>query len=395
MSNDHLEELVDSIENFRFTTMVTTITLNRISDLRTIVAMTSNNLLNARWDLHRLYMAWSEITADAPSTDVVGILKPWSRLSKERVAKACQNMRRALAIHETWTENMDCARALAMTLNLMSKRWWRVFDKRYRELAMLDPWDVAGQVAVVMEMHLDIKEEVATPTTLTRQRSLTRAPSTRSSSAMRLRNPVLPSVAENTETESLEKTRHSIATSHLTRESSTETNGPRWSLPTTSRIPRPIQSSSAHAVAQSIINTKHHVQEIPNFSRPTKPTWTVSQSLQDNTQPELQSDSPPHVQPQTNVMEDSQSNPSPATIQPERKSEDLPAPSLVRAPSHSGKESRPILFRAFPCVPRGKIERSFGRKSTESHRPILHVRRSESISRLSVNLTRNGATKTM
>ncbi|KAI1569642.1 hypothetical protein PtrEW4_005776 [Pyrenophora tritici-repentis] len=357
VSNDHLEDLVDSIENFRFTTMVTTITLNKISDLRTIVVMTSNNLLNAGWDLHRLYMIWSEITADAPSDDVVGILKPWSRLSKERVAKACQKMERALAIHKTWTENMACTRTLAMTLNLMSQRWWRTFDERYRELAMLDPRDVAGQVAVVMEVHLDMKEEVVTPTAPTRRRSLKRGLSTRSSSATRLRNPVLPSVAETTEMEPLEKTRHSIATSHLTRRSSTGSNIPRWSLPATSRIPRPVQSSSAHVVAQPVIITKHAVQDIPNFSRPTKPTSMARQSPQNTTQPEMESGSPPDTQPQTHVIEDPQSNPAPTTTEPEKKSGERPAPSLVRAASYHGREPRPLLLRAFPCVP-SKIERS-------------------------------------
>ncbi|KAG9383603.1 Nucleo P87 domain containing protein [Pyrenophora tritici-repentis] len=341
VSNDHLEDLVDSIENFRFTTMVTTITLNKISDLRTIVVMTSNNLLNAGWDLHRLYMIWSEITADAPSDDVVGILKPWSRLSKERVAKACQKMERALAIHKTWTENMACTRTLAMTLNLMSQRWWRTFDERYRELAMLDPRDVAGQVAVVMEVHLDMKEEVVTPTAPTRRRSLKRGLSTRSSSATRLRNPVLPSVAETTEMEPLEKTRHSIATSHLTRRSSTGSNIPRWSLPATSRIPRPVQSSSAHVVAQPVIITKHAVQDIPNFSRPTKPTSMARQSPQNTTQPEMESGSPPDTQPQTHVIEDPQSNPAPTTTEPEKKSGERPAPSLALAVSPPMHPSSP------------------------------------------------------
>jgi len=382
------------MENFRFTAMVTTATLNRTADVRTIVEMTSNNLLNAGWDLQRLYMVWSEITADAQSADVVGILKPWSRLSKARVAKVCQNLKHALAVHRTWTENMDCTRSLAINLNIMSDRWWLAFDQKHGELAMLDPHDIANQVAVVMEMHLGIKEQVPASTALTRRRSLTRSSSTRSSSAMRLKNSFLPPVAETIEIESLEKTRHSIATSHLTRTQTIEPRVPRGSLPATSRVPRLAQNPSSPAIAQHASDIKHVVQEIPNFSRPTKPITMARQSIPQTTQPMLEFPLPPQTQPQANATEDSHSNPVPTRIQLEQKSEERPMKPLVKTSAHPGKEPRPILLRAFPCVP-SKAERSMGRMSTESHRPILDARLSDSLSRHSVTLPHNRARRTV
>lgn len=395
ISINHLEELVDSMENFRFTTMVTTTILNRMADLRTIVDMTSNNLLNAGWDLLRLYMLWSEITADASSADVVGIVRPWSRLSKERVANACQNMKHALATHQAWTENMNCSRTLAETLNLMSNGWWVNFGERHRELAMLDPQDIADQVAIVMEMQLGIKEEVATPTALTRQRSLMRTPSTQSPSAMRSKNSFLAPVAENTEMGPLEKTRHSIATSHWTRKPAAEPQVPRWSLPTPSKIPRLAQHSSSRAIMQRAENTKQVVQEIPNFSRPTKPNSMARQSLPETNETALEPSSPPQVQPQANAIEDAESHKSPTKIHFRVQSRELPISPLVEASAPPAKAPRPMLLRSFPCVP-SKIEKSIGRSSTESHRPLLNARRSDSLRRkLSVTLPRNYASKTL
>ncbi|RMZ74282.1 glycosyl transferase family 2 [Pyrenophora seminiperda CCB06] len=383
---DQLEELVDSIGDFKFTAMVTATTLNRIADMRSIVDMTGNNLLNAAWDLQRLYMVWSEITLGAPSADVAGIVKPWSRLSKKRVAKACQNMKHALSTHQTWSESMNSARTLAINLNVMSNRWWIDFDERHGELATLDPHDIAGQVAVVMEMYLEIREEGVVSNAFACQRSSTHAPFTRPPSAMRLKNSSLPPVAENSEVKPLEKTRHSITTSHWKSKPTTELQVPRWSLPAKSGIPQLVQRPSSSASMHRASDIKYTI----NFSRPTRRILMARQSLLETNQAILQSLSPPQAQPHTNTIKDSQSDLVSNKIHLRAKSEELPTSSLISASTQSVKAPRPVVLRAFPSVP-SKIERSIGRTSTESHRPILGTRRSISTPRLSATLPRNYA----
>ncbi|KAF1836012.1 hypothetical protein BDW02DRAFT_259426 [Decorospora gaudefroyi] len=158
---DHHRELLERIETFRFTTLVSISTINRAGDLRAIVNMTDNNLLNIRWDLERLLNLWSEIAGG------------WSRLSKEHVAKVCTDVRHGLAMYHDWSKNLEFSRQVATAKGVIGEGYWKEFYEKLEEVNDLDLEGMAAQVDVVLERYLGADEEAARSTALALEKSVT------------------------------------------------------------------------------------------------------------------------------------------------------------------------------------------------------------------------------
>jgi hypothetical protein len=160
------QEFLDSIDNFRFSHMVSTkaLSLSKARSFHAMVDMTCNNLFNAGWDLTRLYMIWCDIILDAPSAEVLKTTQPWTHLSKEYVAKACKHVMQGITTYRFWAEQVEYSRAVPLTRNMMGEGSWRSFDAKLLEFDSLRLDDITSQVEVVMEHCLGMKvKEVATP----------------------------------------------------------------------------------------------------------------------------------------------------------------------------------------------------------------------------------------
>jgi hypothetical protein len=157
-------ELEKSIDQFQFSILVKSTIIDHVKDIWAMVNMTSSNLLNIGWDLMRLLVIWRNITLNASDVDVLRLLQPWTRISKEHIAKACGLMQKGLQSYRDWFDIMDHASTIAKSRNAMNCEWWAIHDERLKELDVLhkmDFNDVAAQVQLVMEKCLGFDKEVA------------------------------------------------------------------------------------------------------------------------------------------------------------------------------------------------------------------------------------------
>ncbi|KAL1792969.1 hypothetical protein ACET3X_009476 [Alternaria dauci] len=194
-----IELLVNSIERFRFTTLVESAIIDDVKDMRTAVNMTSANLLNIGWDMKRLLVIWSRITLDAPDADVLRILQPWVRLPREAVAKACGLMQKGLRTYQDWQTISDHSLITAEKHHRISDAWWAMHHKKFRELDVVnsvDFDDVFVQVELVMEECLGFEKEVAVmrkpapaPAPARRERMTNATPSSSAGSAVDMTSP--------------------------------------------------------------------------------------------------------------------------------------------------------------------------------------------------------------
>ncbi|RII24903.1 hypothetical protein CUC08_Gglean000255 [Alternaria sp. MG1] len=159
-----IDLLVNSIERFRFTTLVKSTIIDNVQDTRDTVYMTSANLLNIGWDMKRLLVIWSRITSNAPDVGVLRALQPWVRVPRKAIAKACGLMQNGLQTYRDWKVISDHALMIAQQHHTISDGWWAMHHKRFQELDavnQLDFDDAFAQVELVMEKYLGFEKEVA------------------------------------------------------------------------------------------------------------------------------------------------------------------------------------------------------------------------------------------
>ncbi|KAH8627180.1 hypothetical protein IG631_16948 [Alternaria alternata] len=162
--HNDIDLLVNSIERFRFTTLVKSTIIDNVQDTQDTVYMTSANLLNIGWDMKRLLVIWSRITSNAPDVGVLLVLQSWVRVPREAVAKACGLMQKGLQTYRDWKAISDHALMIAQQHHTISDGWWAMHHKMFQELNavnQLDFDDAFAQVELVMEKYLGFEKEVA------------------------------------------------------------------------------------------------------------------------------------------------------------------------------------------------------------------------------------------
>ncbi|RYO15394.1 hypothetical protein AA0111_g11717 [Alternaria arborescens] len=207
-----IDLLVNSIERFRFTTLVKSTIIDNVQDTRDTVYMTSANLLNIGWDMKRLLVIWSRITSNAPDVGVLRVLQPWVCVPSEAVAKACGLMQKGLQTYRDWKVISDHALMTAQQHHTISDGWWAIHHKRFQELDgvnQLDFDDAFAQVELVMEKYLGFEKEAAVmrkPAPARRER-MTNA--TFASNAVSIVDTASPSTDDSTSASSRESQRPS------------------------------------------------------------------------------------------------------------------------------------------------------------------------------------------
>jgi hypothetical protein len=211
-----IDLLVNSIERFRFTTLVKSTIIDNVQDTRDIVYMTSANLLNIGWDMKRLLVIWSRITSNAPDVGVLRVLQPWVRVPREAVAKACGLMQKGLQTYRDWKVISDHALMIAQQHHTISDGWWAMHHKRFQELDavnQLDFDDAFAQVELVMEKYLGFQKEVAVMRKPAPARSERRTNATFPSSAVSIVDTASPSTNDSKSASSSESQRPSSGSS--------------------------------------------------------------------------------------------------------------------------------------------------------------------------------------
>ncbi|KAG9185515.1 hypothetical protein G6011_08059 [Alternaria panax] len=162
--HSEIELLVNSIERFRFTTLVNTTVIDSVKNTRAKIIMTSSNLHSIGWDMKRLLVIWGRITLNAPDVSVLRVLQPWTRVPKEHVAKACRLMQRGLQTYRNWEAISNNAFVEAEEHSSISDKWWAMHHKKFKELDFVSNLDLDGafaQVKLIVEKYLGFEKEVA------------------------------------------------------------------------------------------------------------------------------------------------------------------------------------------------------------------------------------------
>ncbi|CAN9207194.1 unnamed protein product [Alternaria alternata] len=283
-----IDLLVNSIERFRFTTLVKSTIIDIVQDTRNTVYMTSANLLNIGWDMKRLLVIWSRITSNAPDVGVLRVLQPWVRVPREAVAKACGLIQKGLQTYRDWKVISDHALMIAQQHHTISDGWWAMHDKRFQELDavnQLDFDDVFAQVELVMEKYLGFEKEVAVmrkPAPARRER-MTNA--TFASSAVSIVDTASPSTDDIKSASSSESQRQSSGSS--TRDWTTTANRAAYTSdesrfpPSASRCPKTRQAAapSSMSSASSSPKSRGEKREEPRYttlSRLSSPVSSVA-----------------------------------------------------------------------------------------------------------------------
>jgi hypothetical protein len=211
-----IDLLVNSIERFRFTTLVKSTIIDNVQDTRDTVYMTSANLLNIGWDMKRLLVIWSRITSNALDVGVLRVLQPWVRVPREAVANACGLMQKGLQTYRDWKVISDHALMTAQQHHAISDGWWAMYHNRFQELDavnQLDFDDAFAQVELVMEKYLGFEKEVAVMRKLAPARSQRMTNATFASSAVSIVDTASPSTIDSKSASSSESQRPSSGSS--------------------------------------------------------------------------------------------------------------------------------------------------------------------------------------
>jgi hypothetical protein len=259
------QELLDSIDNFRFSHMVSTkaLSLSKARNFHAMVDITCNNLFNAGWDLTRLYMIWCDIILDAPSAEVLEITQPWTRLSKELVAKTCKHMMQGITTYRFWAEQVEYSRAVPVTRNMMGEEFWRSFDAKLLEFDSLRLDDITSQVEVVMGRCLGMQKKGVTRPS---------APSEQEGSFLD-RWPSGAVLVDEVEVSSIDKAREG---KHKVDEPESQETPQAATQPhAKSTDANPLLSNGS--VHRPILLQKPASKSLPGFARPTKASLRASQ----------------------------------------------------------------------------------------------------------------------
>ena len=272
-----IDLLVNSIERFRFTTLVKSTTIDNVQDTRDTVYMTSANLLNIGWDMKRLLVIWSRITSNAPDVGVLRILRPWVRVPREAVAKACGLMQKGLQTYRDWKAISDHALMIAQQHHTISDGWWAMHYKRFQELDavnQLDFDDAFAQVELVMERYLGFEKEVAVMRKPVPAKSERRTNATFASSAVSIVNTASPSTDDIKSASSSESQRQSSGSS--TRDWATTANRPAYTSDesrfpqSVSRYPKTRQAAAPSSLSSASLspNSRGEEREGPRYPKP-------------------------------------------------------------------------------------------------------------------------------
>jgi hypothetical protein len=285
---DYDQELIDSIDKFRFSHMVPThaLSLNKKRDFRAMVDMTCNNLFNAGWDLTRLHMIWCDIILDAPSVEVLKSVEPWKRFSKEHIAKVCAHALQAISTYSNWAKQVKYCRAVPVTRDTTGDEFWKSFDAKLLDFDGLRLDSITSQVELVMEQYLDIEKKIATPNAASEQEGTSPAMTPACALLLEDVGPVFiaqvleehtanepehvytPPTMDYTTSSSSKKVRHPAAIPQEKQESSEVSQG---GLSNVERLP-----SSPAAQGPSLLQ-KPTSKSVPGFAQPTKTSLRAGQ----------------------------------------------------------------------------------------------------------------------
>lgn len=283
-----IDLLVNSIERFRFTTLVNSTIIDNMQDTRDIVYMTSANLLNIGWDMKRLLVTWSRITSNAPDVGVLRVLQPWVRVPREAVAKACGLMQKGLQTYRDWKVISDHALMTAQHHHTISDGWWAMHYKRIQELDavnQLDFDDAFARVELVMEKYLGFEKEVAVMRKPAPPRSEHTTNATFPSSAVSIADTASPSINGSKSVSSSASQRPSSGSS--TRDWATTAvraayTGDESRLPqSVSRCPKTMQAAAPSSTSSASSSSKSRGEEregprYPTLSRLSSPISSVA-----------------------------------------------------------------------------------------------------------------------